>query len=171
MPAEWVGRQLENRNYLSPIGFQLQLDIFPGVAFMCQTANLPGLEMPTTNVPTRFREYPVVPGGGVNYDDLVVTFMIDEDLINYKSIHNWIRDNGNADQMETGQDYPAYSNAQLLVLSSNFNANHIVDYVSVFPYSLTPVPFNASEQGGEYFVATAAFKFQDYTIRDKDFKL
>jgi len=170
MPAEWVGNQLENRNYLSPIGFQLQLDIFKGVDFMCQRANLPDIQMPVTEVPTRFRTYPVVPGGGVTYGDLVVTFIIDEELINYKSVHDWIRDNGNADQMETTEDYPRYSNGQLLILSSNFNANHIIDYVSLFPYSLSPIAFDASDSGGEYFTANVAFKFQNYSIRNTSFE-
>jgi len=171
MPAQWFTEQLQNRNLLSPIGFQLKLDRFRGVDFFCQRANLPDIQMPVTEVPTRFRTYPVVPGGGVTYSDLVVTFLIDEEMINYKTIHNWIRDNGNADQMETTEDYPSYSNGQLHILTSNFNTNHIIDYESIFPYSLTPVNFDARDTSSEYFTAEVAFKFQNYTIRDKDFKV
>jgi len=169
MPAKWIGEQLDNRNYLAPIGFQLDLDIFPSVDFMCQRANLPGISMPVTDVPTRFRTYPIVPGGGVTYDDLTVTFLVDEDLENYISIHNWIIDNGNGYEMETTEDYPRYSNARLLILTSNFNVNHIIDYENVFPYNLTPVNFDAGDTGSEYFTASVSFKFTRYTFRDSRF--
>jgi len=169
MPAKWIGEQLDNRNYLAPIGFQLDLDIFPSVDFMCQRANLPGIAMPVTDVPTRFRTYPIVPGGGVTYDDLTVTFLVDEDLENYISIHNWIIDNGNGYEMETTEDYPRYSNARLLILTSNFNVNHIIDYENVFPYNLTPVNFDAGDTGSEYFTASVSFKFTRYTFRDSRF--
>ena len=33
MPAEWVSSQPENRNYLSPVGFKMKIEIFPGVDF------------------------------------------------------------------------------------------------------------------------------------------
>lgn len=169
MPAKWYDEQLKNRNYLSPIGFQLQLELFDGVDFMCQKVNLPDVSMPSIEVPTRFRTFPIVPGGGVNFGDLVVTFIIDEELINYRSIHNWIINNGNANEMQAPEGYPKYSAAQLLILSSNFNYNYIIDYENVFPVSLTPVEFDASSTGGEYFMASATFKFSNYTIRDKSF--
>ena len=36
--------------------------------------------MPVTEVPTRFRSVPIVPGGGVTFGDFSVQFIIDEDL-------------------------------------------------------------------------------------------
>lgn len=171
MPARWTKEQLENRNYLTPISFQLELDRFRGVDYNCQRVNLPEIQMPVTDVPTRFRTYPVVPGGGVNYADLVVTFLVDEEMINYRTIHDWIIDNGNARQMETTEDYPAYSNGNLLIFTSNFNVNHIINYENLFPYSLSPIEFDTTAQSAEYFTATAAFKYTDYTMRDQGFRL
>jgi len=170
MPAAWFTEQLENRNYLLPTGFQLELELFRGVDFFCQAANLPEIQMPVTEVPTRFRTYPVVPGGGVTFGDLSVQFIIDEDMINYKSIHQWIIDNGNAENMTTTDEYPRYSGGRLFILTSNFNTNHIIDFENLFPYTLTPIRFDGSSQSQEYFIAEASFKFTRYTIRDKNFK-
>lgn len=171
MPAKWYKEQLVNRNYLSPIGFQLNLEIFKGVDFLCQRVNLPDLNMPFTEVPTRFRSFPIVPGGGVTFGDLNISFIIDEDLINYKSIHNWILKNGGANGMTTPNDGPEYSSAQLLILTSNFNVMHIIDFEKIFPISLTPIEFDASDTSAEYFSASVTFKFTNYTIRDKNFKI
>lgn len=170
MPSKWYNEQLENRNYLSPIGFQLNLELFRGVDFMCQRVNLPEISMPVTDVPTRFRTFPIIPGGGVTFGDLEITFIVDEDMINYKSVHNWIINNGNANEMAAPEGYPQYSNGQLLILTSNFNANHIIDYENMFPYTLSPISFDASDSNAEYFLATASFKYTNYSIRDKNFK-
>ena len=72
MPANWYKEQPKNRNFLTPTGFKLKLEKFEGVDFFCQSANLPDVQMPFTEVPTRFRDFPIIPGGGITYGDLVV---------------------------------------------------------------------------------------------------
>jgi hypothetical protein len=170
MAAEWYKNQPTNRNYLAPVGFQLKFELFNSVDFFCQKANLPGLSMPVTEVPTRFRNFPIVPGGGVTFDDLQVTFIIDEDLKNYYSIHEWIRRNGNSEQHIDGDGEVKYSNGQLMILTSNFNPAFFVDYEKLFPINLTPIQFDSTVGDIEYFTADVTFKFQNYTIRDKNFK-
>jgi hypothetical protein len=168
MPAEWYKKQPSNRNYLSPIGFKLKLELFDGVDFFCQKVNLPDINMPFIEVPTRFRSFPIAPGGGVNYGDLTLNFIIDEDLINYTSIHNWIRKNGGSDEHSNSE--LEYSNGQLLIVTSNFNPSFVVDYENLFPISLTPIEFDATVNDIEYFTAQVVFKFTNYFIRDRNFK-
>ena len=76
MSADWYKSQLKNRNYLSPLGFKLELELFDGVDFFCQQANIPEITMPVTQVPTRYRSVPIVPGGGVTFGDFSVQFII-----------------------------------------------------------------------------------------------
>ena len=97
--AEWYKEQPSNRNFLNPIGYLLKLEKFEGVDFFCQGANVPDISMPAIEVGSPFRSLPIVPGGGVSFGDFAVRFIVDEDLKNYYSIHKWMRDNGNADQM------------------------------------------------------------------------
>lgn len=169
MIAKWYKEQPVNRNFLSPIGFKLNLELFDGVDFFCQKANLPGISMPFIEVPTRFRNFPIAPGGGVTYDDFDVTFLIDEDLKNYNSILSWIKKNGGANEHSTNEI--EYSNGQLLIATSNFNPNFFVDYEKLFPISLTPITFDATVSDIEYFAATAQFKYTNFTLRDKNFKI
>ena len=130
--SEWYKEQLTNRNYLSPLGFQLELELFKGVDFFCQAANIPDIQMPVTEVPSRFRDLPIIPGGGVSFGDFQVRFIIDESLVNYNSILKWIRGNGNAGSSEAVPDNPEYSRGQLLVTTSNFNTNFIVNFTGLF---------------------------------------
>lgn len=168
MPAEWFKEQISNRNYLSPVGFKLVLEKFRGVDFFCQRVNLPDVTMPFTEVPTRFRQFPIVAGGGVTYGDLTVSFIVDEELINWKEIYNWIRSNGCSEEhME--QKEPEYCNGQVLIYTSSYNVNHVINFENLFPISISEMNFDASNSDIEYFTAQVTFKYTGYTIRDEKF--
>ena len=171
MSAEWYKKQPSNRNFLNPIGYLLKLDIFEGTDFFCQSANIPDISMPVTEVPTRFRSLPVVPGGGVSFGDFNLRFIVDEDLKNYNSIHKWIRDNGNADQMQrTTKESDIYTNGQLHIVTSQYNPAFVVEFRDIFPVSLTGLQFDATMTDVEYITAEVTFKHQQFFIRDNKFK-
>ena len=170
MSADWYKSQLKNRNYLSPLGFKLELELFDGVDFFCQQANIPEITMPVTQVPTRYRSVPIVPGGGVTFGDFYVQFIIDEDLVNYNSIQKWIRRNGNdgADSTIVPGE-PEYSNGRLLITTSNYQVKKAIAFKGLFPISITSVPFDATVTDQEYFTANVVFKYHNYMITDTNF--
>ena len=172
MAAEWYKEQPSNRNFLNPIGYLLKLEKFEGTDFFCQTANIPDVQMPVTEYPTRFRNLPIIPGGGVTFGDFSVRFIVDEDLVNYNSIHKWIRDNGNADQMQrTTPEDEIYTNGQLHIVTSQYNPAFIVEFQNIFPTYLSGLQFDATMTDAEYITAEVTFKHQQFFLRDKSFKL
>ena len=169
MSAEWYKEQPSNRNFLNPIGYILKLEKFDGVDFFCQAANVPDVNMPVTEVASPFRGLPIYPGGGVTFGDFSVRFIVDEDLKNYYSIHNWMRDVGNADQMaRTTAEDDIYTGGQLHIVTSSYNPAFIVDYKNLFPVALTNLQFDATISDVEYITAEVTFKFQQFFIRDKN---
>ena len=62
--------QIENRNFLSPTGFKFNLKRSPGVAYFCNQANIPDLNLGTTLQPTYLRDIPV-PGDKVDFGELM----------------------------------------------------------------------------------------------------
>jgi hypothetical protein len=171
MSAEWYKKQPSNRNFLNPIGYLLKLDIFEGTDFFCQSTNIPDISMPTTEVPSRFRSLPVIPGGGVSFGDFNVKFIVDEDLKNYNSIHKWIRNNGRSDKDTNTPDIPEYSNAQLHIVTSQYNPAFIIDFRNIFPVSLSGLQFDATISDVDYITADVTFKHQQFFILDKNNKL
>lgn len=171
MAAEWYKKFPKNRNFLNPIGYLLKLDLFEGTDFFCQMANVPDINMPFTEVPTRFRSVPVIPGGGVSFGDFSVKFIVDEDLKNYNSIHDWIRRNGRADDDKNTPQEPEYSNAQLYIVTSQYNPAFVIDYRDIFPVALTGMQFDATMTDAEYITADVTFKHQQFFIRDKSFNI
>ena len=171
--------QLENRNFLAPVGFRFNLKRSPGTAFFCNQANIPDLNLGVTEQPNYLRQIPT-PGDMIDFGDLNLRFLVDEDLKNFMEIQNWIRGLGfpetvqefrdlessgtvpRRDYVQSGQDI--YSDGTLQILSSNFNAKFNVNFKDLFPISLTTLTFDATDTDIEYFTADATFKYTSYNL-------
>lgn len=162
MAAEWYNEQPRNRNFLTPIGFRLDLEIFDGVDFFCQSASIPELSSPFAEVSTPYRNVPIVSSGGTNFGDLVLRFIVDEDLVNYKAIHDWIRKYTLTDGRSDEADL--YSSARLFILTSHSNSSHYVEFNNIFPVNLTGIPFDATVSDIDYLTAEVVFKYESYNI-------
>ena len=96
--ANWYQDQLTNKNYLSPIGFVFNLDKARKVSFLCQRASIPDITLGVVELPTRGM-VPIPVEGNIQYGNLEVEFLVDEDLRNYMELHNWIRALGTPQSM------------------------------------------------------------------------
>lgn len=161
MSAQWMAEQPDNRNFLSPVGFKLKIEKFPHCSFFCQAANIPEITGVVNEVSTARRRLPIPAAGGTTFGDLSVQFLVDEDLKNYLSIWNWINDTTLAYEPDDKDD-AVMSNAQLFVLTNQFNTNFVVNFSDLFPVSLSTLPFNAGANDVEYLIGTVTFKYSFY---------
>ena len=184
-PAERPGTPIENRNFLSPVGFKFALKRVPKVAFFCNQANIPDLTLGIAEQPTYLKNIPV-PGDKIEFGDLNLRFLVDEDLGNYMEIQNWIRGLGfpdtllefdeleKSDPMFRGGGFgqfarsgdKIYSDGTLQILSSNLVPQFQVVFKDLFPYSLTTLSFDATDTDIEYFTADVSFKYTIYGLTD-----
>ena len=84
-----VNRAPDKLDYASPIQFRFTCAKLPTVEFFCQTANIPGITLGTADVETSLKSIPF-PGDKLTYGDLNVSFLVDENLNNYKELHDWL---------------------------------------------------------------------------------
>jgi len=169
MPSKWYKQQPSNRNFLAPSGFKMELELFAGVDFFCQSANIPDITATVIEYPTRFRNIPIAAAGGIQYGDLRLKFIIDEDLKNYLTVYNWMRKNNLSEEMDDKKT-PEYSKGELLILNSNFNPNIIIAYNNLFPVDLSGLTFDVEDTDVEYLTADVTFKFTDFTFRNRQYK-
>jgi hypothetical protein len=171
-------RQISNRNYLSPIGFKFSLAKDPKVAFFCNSARLPEITLATAIQPSYLKNLDI-PGEKITYGDFTLRFLVDENLENYMSIHNWITGLGFPETTEqytnltTDKDglrepLVAFSDGSLRILNSNYRDVAIIKFKDLFPVSLSPLEFNASETTVNYFTADVTFKYTVYNILGTD---
>ncbi len=185
-PAERRGTPITNRNFLSPTGFKFALKRSPGVAFFCNQANIPSLDLGIAEQPTYLKNIDV-PGDKIQFGDLNLRFLVDEDLMNYMEIQNWIRGLGYPEKIKEFNDLEKtavlgvetkfgqsgddiYSDATLQILSSNLVPQFQVIFSDCFPYSLSTVTFDATDTDIEYFTADVSFKYTIYRITDLENK-
>lgn len=174
--------QIENRNFLSPTGFKFVLAREPKVAFFCNQANIPDLNLGLTNQPSYLKNIPL-PGEIIEFGDLSIRFLVDENLENYMCIQNWIRGLGFPESLSefselekrgtiqrnyTNQPRNIYSDGTLQILSSNQVPNFQIIFKDLFPYSLSTLIFDATETDLNYFTADVNFKYTIYEIVDME---
>ena len=174
------GTPIDNRNFLAPTGFKFSLKRSPGVAFFCNQANIPSLDLGIATQPSYLKDIDV-PGDKIQFGDLTLRFLVHEDLVNYMEIQNWIRGLGypetlqEFDKLEKEAVLPGnfgrtgdniYSDGTLQILSSNLVAKFNVNFKDMFPYSLSTITFDATDTDIEYFTADVSFKYTIYNLTD-----
>ena len=179
-PKDRPGTPIDNRNFLAPTGFKFSLKRSPGVAFFCNQANIPSLDLGIATQPSYLKDIDV-PGDKIQFGDLTLRFLVDEDLVNYMEIQNWIRGLGypetlqEFDRLEKEAVLPGnfgrtgdniYSDGTLQILSSNLVAKFNVNFKDMFPYSLSTITFDATDTDIEYFTADVSFKYTIYNLTD-----
>ena len=172
--------ELQNRNFLQPQGFRFQVARAPKVTFFGNAVNIPGMTLRTTVQTTPGLKDIPLPGEIIDFEDLNLRFLVDEDLQNYQEIQNWIRGLGFPESLEeiyelqdqkvgTARDgntktMNLYSDGTLTILDAMQHENFKVKFQELFPYSLSTIQFDATLSDTEYFTAEVSFKYLNYSI-------
>ena len=90
MTASGFRNQVQNKNFLSPTGFRFVLNRAPKVVFFSNQANIPGLNLGVAEQASYLKDIPQ-PGDNLQFQDLTLRFLVDEDLENYLEIQHWLR--------------------------------------------------------------------------------
>ena len=165
----------DNYNLLSPAGFKFQIKNLPTVTYFCQSVNLPGISLGEALRTTPFIDFSV-PGDKVSYDDLSVSFLVDEDLTNFLEVLNWMKKLGSP--TDPSKEYSSllndksanamggiYSDCSLTVLTNNMNANLDISFVDCWPTGLSELSLDTMTDDITPITASATFKFRDFTIK------
>ena len=84
-----IQRQPSKFDYASPTQFKFQLTKLPKVEYFTTACNIPGISLNATVQPTPLADIPL-PGDTITFSDLEITFLVDENLENYREIHGWM---------------------------------------------------------------------------------
>ena len=183
-----TGRELD---FASPTQFRFQIQKLPEVQFFAQTINIPGISVEGLTQSSPLNQIAIA-GSDLSYEDLTVSFLIDEEYRNYREVHDWLkglsfpenhtqfqnllsegsdrmpRSQSRGVQTESGKIYPAtpdaaiYSDATLTILSSKNNPQLEVRFRDVFPKTLGSVSLTTQDTEVAYLVADVTFGYKYY---------
>jgi hypothetical protein len=155
--------------------FEFTLSRVPNMVYFCQTANIPGILFGTDTQPTALG-FPVnIPIGNYKFENLQITFKVDENLRNWLEIFEWMKGNGNFGESCNAYPYTSStagaltkttSDASLIITNSVYRPKIKVNFNHLFPVSLSGIAFSTILPESVEVVATAEFAFSGYTIQN-----
>ena len=185
-----IARQPDKLDYASPTQFKFGIHQLPLVEFFTVSANIPSVSVGVATIETPFKDIPLM-GDKMEFDNLTITFIVDEYLENYITLHNWIRGIGFPTERKEFRSFrdvtsntPAggktpsvdlvgaavsdkamYSDAYLMVLSNKNNPIIEIDFQNLFPVSLGALEFTQTATDVEYMTVDAEFAYEIYDIK------
>ena len=187
-----INREPSKSDYASPIQFRFKCTKLPTVEFFVQSANIPGINLGSATQVNPLYDIPL-PGDKITFAALDMSFLVDENLNNYKEIHDWILGLGfpsNNQQFQdlqsagsdrfpgsskstatTGTSTPQplseggiYSDAILTVLNSKNIAKTEIRFQNVYPTSLGGLNYDVRQTDVDYLSASVSFNYMNYDI-------
>jgi len=187
-----IDRQPTKLDYASPTQFRFGINQLPKVEFFTVAATVPSITMGDAIFPTPFKDIPVM-GDKLTYENLSISFIVDEYLENYISLHEWMTAIGFPKNRTQFKDFRAntsnvaqttqgtsqdigdvqpstpvnalFSDAYLMILSNKNNPIVEITFHNMYPVSLGALEYSQSAADVEYLTVSADFAYQIYEIK------
>ena len=184
-------RQPTELDYADPTKFAFKIPKLPTVEFFVTQANIPGVNLGDSIFPTPLKQIPVQ-GDDLTFDNLEISFIVDEKLTNYRELHQWLvgigfpksRTQFSSFRKDESQTFPTaesvkgdvtnpgkpsgvqamYGEATLTVLTSKNNPIMEVRFSDLYPVSLSPLQFDQQLTDTTYLTASCTFTYKLYEM-------
>lgn len=169
-------RNPHNPNFLQPNKFQLSFSRLPNMQYFCQTVSVPGISTGEVAISNPLVEL-YSPGDKAIYDTLNITFMVDEKIDTWTEIHDWIRAMTYPTDLKeysdlrrlnknvsAKQNFPQFSDATLVLLSSANNPVYRIKYHELFPISLSGFIMSSTDTPDSIITADATFRYSYFDV-------
>jgi hypothetical protein len=145
--------------------FHFEMQRIPTVIYNCTEVNLPNLTMAAVEQPTTLGIPVKRPIGKYNFEDLTITFMVDENLVNWLEIYRWMRALGNIDDDCTNNSLNFrdwMTTATLYLTKGTYKDNKKVIFYEIFPIGLSGLKFSSTANSAVPQYASARFSYTYY---------
>ena len=187
-----LNRQPSKLDYTSPTQFRFLINQLPKVEYFTVAANIPGITLGDIELATPLKNIPLM-GDKLTYEDLTITFIVDENLENYIEMHTWltaigfpkdrkqfaefrsatsnVSTNTRGESKDIGDvkastpERAMYSDAIMTILTNKNNPVVECRFADVFPTSLSGLSYNQNITDVDYLTAEVSFKYQIYEIK------
>lgn len=170
-------RNPANPNPLHPNKFLLNFSRLPNMQFFCQTISVPGISLSETPIHNPFVDI-YSPGEKAIYDILNITFIVDEQMVAWKEVHDWIRamtfpfdyaEYRQLGRLSKAQGVlrekkvqPQFSDGMLTMLSSSNVPIGTFKFYDLFPTTLSSFVISTTDSPENIITADATFRYNYY---------
>lgn len=141
--------------------------------FFVTEVSIPGVSGQPATLPTPFVDVPIT-SDKLTFDQLQVTYKIDENFQSYLEIFNWIQGLGfpqdgsqyaALQNAARGSELTLYSDATLTILTSKLHSNIEFTFEDCLPMNISPINMTWKESTTNYAEVTVTFAFKKFTVR------
>ena len=119
--------------------FIFSINDLPNTQFDVLTTSIPSITLTQTPHQTPYGNIPR-PSNTIEYSDFTLTFIVDENYVNYFECYNWMQKL----RVSTPETIRDLSDAHLVLLNNNKNEIYRIKFESVWPSILGEVQLNSS---------------------------
>ena len=184
-------RQPTELDYADPTKFAFKIMKLPTVEFFITQANIPGVNLGEAIFPTPLKQIPTQ-GDELTFDNLEISFLVDEKLTNYRELHQWLvgigfpkaRSQFSSFKSENSDAFPTnnqvkgettstgvatgtqamYGDATLTVMTSKNNPIMEVRFSDLYPVSLSALQLDQQLTDTTYLTASCTFTYKLYEM-------
>ena len=184
-------RQPTKLDYSSPTQFRFLINQLPKVEYFTTEANIPGITLGEGQFNTPFKNIDIL-GDKLTYENLTISFIVDENLENYIEMHSWLtgigfpadrkqfsefrsttsnmstktrgESNDIGDVRASTPELAMTSDATMTILTNKNNPVVECRFRDVFPTSLSGLSYSQNQTDVEYLTASVDFKYTIYEI-------
>ena len=189
--ANTINRQPTKLDYSSPTQFRFLINQLPKVEYFTTEANIPGITLGEGQFNTPFKNIDIL-GDKLTYENLTISFIVDENLENYIEMHNWLtsigfpkdrkqfsefrgvtsnmsvktrgESNDIGDVRASTPELAMTSDCVMTILTNKNNPVVECRFRDTFPTSLSGLSYSQNQTDVEYLTATVNFKYTIYEI-------
>ena len=186
-----LNRQPTALDYSSPTQFRFLINQLPKVQYFTTEANIPGITLGEGQFNTPLKDIELL-GDKLTYEDLTITFIVDENLENYIEMHTWLtgigfpkdrkqfsefrsatsnmsvktrgESNDIGDVRASTPELAMTSDSVMTILTNKNNPVVECRFKDVFPTSLSGLTYSQNQTDVEYLTAEVNFKYTIYEI-------
>jgi len=155
-------------NTLSSNAFTFTINRLPQTVFRVVSINLPGINVsPVESGQPEGDQY--FPGSSNNFEELQMTFIVDENLLNYEELYNWITQQRYITEYKAKNTEEALltSDGVFVTMTNSSVPNRVFTFRDMFPISLSSLNFDTRESNPDPVTCQVSFKYSYFTFQKK----
>lgn len=162
-----------SQNLLQNNGFQFILQKIPQTVFRVVSIDVPTISIP----PAPSGGYPgatqYLAGNTVEFAEINMDFLVDEDLKNYEEIYRWITQQKFEDRNQTRRNVDLekalYSDGTLITMDNSSNPHRVFSFKSMHPVSLGNIHFDTSITQPDPITCQVTFRYAYFVMEPMDY--
>jgi hypothetical protein len=164
----FITRTPENTSLLQATKYTFTVPNLPFAKYFCQSVTMPGVATGAVGVSNPFSDI-YRHGTKLTYDELRISFIVDEDLRVWQETYNWLRSVAFPTKFQEyakhyNKDNPIYYDG-ILTINTNANLPNIrFKFTACHPVSLSGITFNTADSADNTITAELGIRYDYFEI-------